>query len=153
MDIFHETLAFERTFDAQPERLFQAFADPRQREIWSAPTPETVIVIDETDLRTGGHAIDTFRCGSADALNWTMKVIYHRVEDGRLVTFTEELWDGATLLTVALITLEFQMRGEAGTLLKLTDQVTSFVGRGGVAGHSEGYAKALANLAASLVPA
>lgn len=89
MDTFHETLAFERTFDAPPERLFQAFADPRQREIWSAPTPETVIVIDETDLRTGGH--ETARCGSADALNWTMKVIYHRVEDGQLVTFTEEL--------------------------------------------------------------
>lgn len=151
MDIFHETLAFERTFDAPPERLFQAFADPRQREIWSAPTPETVIVIDETDLRTGGH--ETARCGSADALNWTMKVIYHRVEDGRLVTFTEELWDGAKLLTVALITFEFRKRGDAGTLLSLTDQVTSFVGEGGVSGHRDGYTKALANLAASLVPA
>jgi len=151
MDIFHETLAFERSFDAPPARLFQSYADPREREIWSAPTLETVIVVDETDLRTGGR--ETARCGSADNLNWTMKVHYHRVEDGRLITFTEKFWDGAEILTVALITFEFREDGEAGTQLKLTDQVTSFVGEGGVAGHREGYGKALANLAASLVPA
>jgi uncharacterized protein YndB with AHSA1/START domain len=151
MDIFHETLAFERSFDAPPARLFEAYADPRQREAWSAPNPETVIVIDETDLRTGGR--ETARCGSTDNLNWTMRVTYHRVEDGRLITFTEELWDGAKLLTVALITFEFRTRSDAGTLLTLTDQVTSFVGEGGVAGHREGYTKALENLAASLVPA
>ena len=151
MDIYHETLVFEREFSATPDRLFQAYADPKQREVWSAPTPETVIVIDESDVRTGGREIA--RCGSAENLNWTMKVAYHSVVENRLITFTEELWDGDSILTVALITFEFQPSGTNGTKLTLTDQVTSLVGEGGVAGHSDGYTKALANLAASLVPA
>lgn len=54
MNIHHDTLVFERNFDAAPDRLFQAYANPREREVWSAPTPETVIQIDETDVRTGG---------------------------------------------------------------------------------------------------
>jgi uncharacterized protein YndB with AHSA1/START domain len=82
-----------------------------------------------------------------------MKVVYHWVTEGRLITFTEELWDGGELLTVALITFDFEKRGTSGSRLKLTDQIISFVGEGGVAGHREGYTKALANLAASLIPA
>lgn len=82
-----------------------------------------------------------------------MKVAYHRVADNRLITFTEELWDGDSLLTVALITFDFEERGLGGTRLKLTDQITSFVGEGGVRGHRDGYTKALENLAAALVPA
>ncbi len=113
--------------------------------------PETVIVIDETDVRTGGREIARF--GSVGNRNWTMKVFYHWVTEGRLITFTEELRDGDEVLTVALITFDFQKRGTTGSRLKLTDQITSFVGEGGVAGHRDGYTKALANLAASLIPA
>ena len=151
MEIRHETLVFERDFNATPARLFRAYTDPREREAWSAPTPETVVVIDESDVRTGGR--ETGRCGSADNLSWTMKVVYHRVTSDRQITFTEELWDGDEVLTVALITFDFEKRGEAGTRLTLTDQITSFVGEGGISGPRDGYAKALANLAASLVPA
>ena len=151
MEIHHETLVFERDFDVTPERLFQAYADPKEREVWSAPSPEIVIVIDETDVRTGGREIA--RCGSEGNLNWTMEVAYHWVTEDRQITFTEELWEGDKVLTVALITFDFEKRGATGTRLKLTDQITSFVGKGGVEGHSEGYTKALANLAASLIPA
>lgn len=151
MDVRHETLVFEREFSAPPARLFQAFRDPREREIWSAPDADTEIRIDETDLRTGGR--ETGRCGPRGDLKWTTKVIYHLVADDRLITFTEELWDGEHVLTVALITFEFASCGGEGTTLRLTDQVTSFVGGGGVSGHREGYTKALDNLSRSLVPA
>ncbi|MGD1884871.1 MAG: SRPBCC domain-containing protein [Paracoccaceae bacterium] len=151
MDIYHETLVFEREFSTTPDSLFEAYADPKQREVWSAPTPETIIVIDESDVQTGGREIA--RCGSAENLSWTMKVAYHSVITNRLITFTEELWDGDSILTIALITFDFQSSGTVGTKLKLTDQVTSLVGEGGVAGHRDGYTKALANLAASLVSA
>ena len=148
MDIHHETLVFERDFDAPAERLFQAYSDPRQRENWSAPSPETMFVIDQTDVRTGGR--ETARCGSADNLNWTMLAQYHLVVENRLICFTEELWEGDDLLTVALITFEIVSRGAGGSRLKLTDQITSFVGAGGGAGHKEGYEQSLDHLAASL---
>jgi len=151
MDLYHETLVFERAFSAPPERLFQAYVDPKQREVWSAPTPDLIFVIDETDVRTGGREVA--RCGSAGNLGWTMQVAYHCVVENALITFTEELWAGDTLLTVALITFDVRPSGSAGTVLTLTDQVTSLVGKDAVSGHRDGYTKALANLAASLVPA
>ncbi|MEM6739202.1 MAG: SRPBCC domain-containing protein [Pseudomonadota bacterium] len=151
MDIQHETLVFERTFQAPPARLFRAYTDPKEREAWSAPTPETLFVIDESDVRTGGR--ETARCGTGGSLSWTMQVLYHYVTEDRQITFTEELWNERAMVTVALITFDLSERDGGGTRLKLTDQVTSFVGTGGLAGHREGYAKALDNLAARLVPA
>jgi len=151
LDIHHETLVFEREFNAPPERLFQSFTDPREREVWSAPTPDIEFVIDETDVRTGGSEIA--RCGSRGNLSWTMKVAYHKVTANEQITFTEELWDGEDILTVALITFEFVKTGQGGTHLRLTDQITSFVGQGGIQGHEEGYTKALANLEDRFAPA
>jgi hypothetical protein len=90
------------------------------------------------------------RCGSAKEMSWTMKVAYHLVTQDELITFTEELWEGDAILTIALITFEITKHGESGSRLKLTDQITSFVGKGGVAGHQEGYGLALDNLKARL---
>ncbi|MEO0498905.1 MAG: SRPBCC domain-containing protein, partial [Pseudomonadota bacterium] len=75
-----------------------------------------------------------------------LKVNYHLVTPDRQITFTEELWDGEQILTVALITFDLKPIGEGETALTLTDQVTSFVGAGPVDGHREGYSQALTNL-------
>ncbi len=148
MEIVHETLAFERDFAASPARLFAAYADPRQRQAWSAFSSDMVVSIDHCDLRTGGS--ETARCGPPGNLTWAMRLHYHLVEDERLILFTEELREAEELLTVALITFEI-LEGEAGgSRLKLTDQITSFVGEEGVGGHRDGYGKILENLAGHL---
>lgn len=143
MSIFHETIVLERRFEATPAQVFAAYADPRIREVWTAPSDDTAVTIETSDFRTGGAEVG--RCGKPGAMNWVMKVTYHRVESDRLICFTEELWDGDALLTVALITFDIQPDG-AGARLALTDQVTSFVGEGGASGHRDGYEQALDNL-------
>ncbi len=149
MDIHHETVTLEKRLPASPENVFQAYTDPQAREIWSAPDDTTEIRILESDVRTGGS--ETGKCGTrGEELNWRMDVAYHLIEEGRLITFTEELWDGDNLLTVALITFDLSKAPDGATILHLTDQVTSFVGKGGVHGHREGYVKALDNLASML---
>lgn len=148
MNIHHETVVFERSFNAPPERLFRAYADPKERVAWSMPSPDDVMVIDSSEVRTGGTEVA--RCGTKDNLGWRMNVAYHLVTENRQITFTEELWDGDTLLTVALITFEFAGRAGGGTALKLTDQVTSFVGADAVSGHRHGYTQALVNLEKAL---
>ncbi len=150
MDICHETLVFERVFAAPPTRLFQAYRDPEMRQAWSAPSPDTAVVIDAADVRTGGR--ETARCGRPEDLRWRLELFYHRVIENRLIAFTETLWEGDALLTVALITFDFEPHGAVETRLRLTDQVTSFVGAGGPAGHRDGYKKALANLEKALAP-
>ncbi|WP_136659430.1 SRPBCC domain-containing protein [Nitratireductor sp. XY-223] len=145
----HETIAIERSFAAAPDRLFAAFADPRARERWSAPNADVEIRILQSDLRTGGS--ETARCGPAGGpLNWEMRVAYHLVEPPSVISFSEELWDGEQLLTVALITFDIAGAENGGSLLRLTDQVTSFAGEDALQGHRDGYAAALQNLAASL---
>ena len=145
MDLAHDTLTFTRAFNASPVRLFAVFADPREREVWSAPSPTAEVRIETSDFRTGGR--ETARCGGKGDLRWRLSTLYHQVIPDRLVSFTEELWEGDTLLTVALITFDFAPEG-TGTKLTLTDQVTSFVGPDAIHGHRQGYTAAPANLAA-----
>ena len=144
MEIYHETLVFEREFDAPPPRLFAAYTDARAREKWSSPSPTAEVKIDSSDVRTGGH--ETGRCGGKGDLRWTLKMMYHHVTPDRQITFTEELWDGDQILTVALITFDLMAIGDNKTALTLTDQITSFVGADAVGGHREGYTQALDNL-------
>ena len=144
MDIHHETLIFEKLFTAPPSRVFAAYVDKKAREKWSAPSPEAEIRIDNSDVRTGGR--ESGQCGGKGDLRWSLELYYHRVTPDRQITFSEELWDGDQLLVVALITFDLVETSDGGTALKLTDQITSFVGRDIVRGHQEGHLKALANL-------
>ena len=144
MDLYHETLTFQRTFPASSARLFEAFRNPREREVWSAPDEHTEIRIVECEFRAGGR--EKGLCGPKGSMNWSMDVAYHLVETDRLIAFTEELREDERMLTVALITVEI-LPTDDGCMLNLTDQITSFVGKGGVSGHRGGYAKALDNLA------
>lgn len=149
MDIHHETIALKNPLPAPPDSVFRAFVDTEARQEWSAPDSTTEIRIIESDVRTGGS--ETGKCGTrGEELKWRMDVAYHLVEENRLITFTEELWDGDALLTVALITFDIRGTSDGTCVLHLTDQVTSFIGDGGARGHRDGYARALDNMASML---
>ena len=144
-----KTVTLEKSLPASPEDVFRAYTDPKAREAWSAPDDTTEIRILESNVRTGGS--ERGICGTrGEELNWRMDVAYHLVEEGKLITFTEELWDAENMLTIALITFDLNQASDGTTILHLTDQVTSFVGKGGVQGHRDGYTKALDNLASML---
>lgn len=151
MDMHHDTLVFASDFPVPPGRVFEAYADPRQREAWSAPGAGLACVIDETDVRTGGR--ETARMGHPDTLEYTAHTLYHFVEEGRRIVFTEELWMDGALLTVALVTFDIAPGDDGGTRLTLTDQITSLVGTEGVDGHRDGYGSILDLLSAHLSPA
>lgn len=150
MTLAHETLTFERRFDATPARVFRAYTDPEVRMVWSAPSDGEEVQIDHAEVRTGGQ--ERARCGPKGDLKWTMKVAYHWVETDRLIHFTEELWEGDCLLTVAQITFDIAAAG-SGSRLTVTDQLTSFVGADAVDGHRKGYPAALDHLGLLLGPA
>ncbi|MEM9204735.1 MAG: SRPBCC domain-containing protein [Pseudomonadota bacterium] len=146
LGIDHQTVKLEASLNAPPSDVFRAFTDPRIREKWSAPDVTSEVRIEKSDVATGGSEIS--KCGTrGEELKWHLAVSYHLVEVDKLITFTEELWDGDSLLTVALVTFDLQAAPGGTTDLKVTDQVTSFVGEGGVRGHHDGHKKALENLA------
>lgn len=143
MIIQHETITFERTFSVPPARVFQAYTNEKERATWSSPNDETPFEILDSEVRTGGR--EKAQCGT-EGNTTSMAVIYHYVEQDRLIVFTEELWSDDKLLTVALITFDLTQSSNASTTLILTDQVTSLVGEDVLGGHRSGYEQALKNL-------
>ena len=143
MDIQHETISFKRTFLVPPSRVFQAYTNERERECWSSPDDESRFEILDSEVRTGGS--ENAQCGTAGNM-MSMRVVYHHVEQDRLIVFTEELRSGDQMLTVALVTFKLAESQDGGTTLTLTDQVTSLVGKNVLGGHRSGYEQALTNL-------
>ncbi len=148
MQIHHETLRMERVFAVSPERLFAAYLNTREREIWSTPSETAEVKIEDADVRTGGS--ESTRCGAKGDLRYRTKVYYHMVEANEVITFSETLFENDTVLMAALISFDFQKVDSDRTTLVLTDQITSFVGPEGVKGHRIGFNQALDNLAARL---
>jgi uncharacterized protein YndB with AHSA1/START domain len=143
MKVSHATLELTRLVNASPAAIFAAYVDPRVREVWAAPSPTAELTIDAGEVRTGGE--ERGRCGPKGDLRWSIRTRYHLVVPDRHISFTEELWEGDSMLTISLVTFEIQATG-AGATVKLTDQILSLVGPDGIAGHRDGYSQALDNL-------
>jgi len=143
MEVVHETLTFDEQFPVPVTRLFRAFTDPREREAWSAPSESAEVRIDESDVRTGGT--ETLRCGARGELQFAGRIAYHRVEPETCIVYAEAMRQAADVMHAALVTVEFVGKGESSAL-RITDQVTSFVGEEGISGHRVGHTAALKNL-------
>lgn len=146
--IHHETVSFERVFSAAPARVFAAYKDIGQREKWSAPEAGMEVNILDCDFRVGG--LEHAQCGPQGNMEYALSLQYHAIEEDELIVFSEELRAGDMMLTVALITFQLSETEQGGTTLKLTDQVTSFVGTEGTDGHQQGFTQALDNLVKAL---
>lgn len=146
---YYETLVIERSLRASPDRIFAAYLDKNARQIWSAPSETAAVEIVTSDVRRGG--VETTRCGTKGNLEYRTEVTYHEVRPNELICFSETLLQGDNVLMVALITFELRPVHAQETLLVLTDQITSFVGRDGVEGHRNGFSVALENLSAKLL--
>jgi uncharacterized protein YndB with AHSA1/START domain len=143
----HDTLVIERSFDASPARVFQAFADPAARMRWGVPSANVELVYLETDFRVGGR--DVSRCGPAGNLMFHVDLTYlDIVPDARIVS-VETVSQDAKRLSVSLISVEFHRSGQ-GTRLVLTDQIAALDGSDMVAGSRAGFNAALDNLAGEL---
>ena len=141
--IAHETLRFERRLDASPRRVFAAFADPEARMRWGVPSPRVGLVYLATDFRVGG--LDVSRCGPKGDLKFQVENRYHDiVEDSRIISSEIVGCDGS-LLSVALITVEFRTDGDR-TDLVVTDQLAAIEGSEMIDGARAGMGAALDNL-------
>lgn len=145
MTLRHQTLTFEREYNASPGRLFAAFADPRARERWAVP-PGARLVYDVHDFRLGG--IDLCRCGSPDDLRYHVENRYLEIEPDKRIVVSETVREGGRVLSHALNAVEIS-DGPGGSMLKLTIQMAA-VEPGMLDGAREGHAATLDNLVVEL---
>lgn len=146
-----ETIRLERLISASPLRVFEAYLDPKVRELWSAPSETAAVVIEHAEVRTGGS--EATRCGAREDMRYRTAVYYHLVEAPHLISFSETVLEGEKVLTAALVTIELRLTEGGVTRVVFTDQVTSFVGPDGVEGHRLGFGSALDNWALHCGPA
>lgn len=143
----HDTIVLERTYEATPARVFEAFASPDARMRWGVPSANVELVYDAADFRVDG--VDVSRCGPRGNLVYRVETRYRDIVPQRRIISTEVVFEGGNALSFALVTVELLPAGN-DTRLVLTDQVTAFGGRSMIEGHRAGHSGALDNLAAEL---
>jgi len=145
----HGTVVVERAINAPLSRVYGAFADANQRASWSAPSETAVFIYDETNFSVGGR--DVARCGGKDDPRYRVESRYLDIVAQRRVVWTETISEADKLLAINITTLELAPDGDR-TRLKVTIQVTSFVGAGMIKSTEVGHRGSLENMARYLEP-
>jgi uncharacterized protein YndB with AHSA1/START domain len=145
----HETLVFTRRINVAQDRVFDAFADVKKREQWSAPSDSAAVVYSEADFRANGR--DVFRCGDKGDLRYLGVVHYVEIVKDQRIVFFESISSDGQALGASLVSWELRKDG-GGTLINITDQVTAFDGADMVSGTRMGMNAALDNFCRALDP-
>jgi len=142
--IAHATVVMERSYNASPARVFNAWSDVEARKRWSAPTDAIRIEYEAADFREGGK--DVSRCIEPDNADFVATVNYIEIRKDQRIVFAEDVVHGNKRVSAALISVELAPKGDA-TRLALTMQIASFDGAGMEQGYQFGWSAALDNLA------
>ena len=140
----HGTVVVERTINVPVARAYAAFANPKDREAWAAPSDTAVFIYDETDFRVGGR--DVARCGAKNDPRFRVEARYVDIVPMQRIVSTETIHEADRLLAANITTVEFLPEGER-TRMKVTVQIASFVGQGMIENTEAGHTGALNNMA------
>ncbi len=113
--IDHANFELERTYDAPPERVFAAWAEPIAKQRWFVGSGESDY---ELDFQVGGR--ETFRGGPPGGPVYLYEAIYADIVPGERIVYSYTMDREATRISVSLATITFQPRG-ASTALALTE--------------------------------
>jgi uncharacterized protein YndB with AHSA1/START domain len=117
--VAHATFTLERTYDAPPERVFRAFADPKIKARWFRGPEEWGPEQSELDFRVGGHEIS--RGGPAGGPVHLYQARYWDIVPNHRIIFSYDMHLDQTRISVSLVTVRLESAG-AGTRLTFTEQ-------------------------------
>ncbi|WP_196259182.1 SRPBCC family protein [Pelagibacterium limicola] len=136
MSVTHGTFTLERTYPVSPERVFSAWSDPKQIEIWAAPSDGWVFENETFDFTIGGTDLSRFGPKGEEPFV-SLARFDDIVPNSRIVT-AYSIAKGTTRISSSVTTVEL-IPDERGTVLRLTEQGAYFDGhdnpqtrRGGV---------------------
>lgn len=116
----HDTFRIERTFDASPERVFAAFADPVKKAKWFAgDNGEWTEEIREQDFRVGGK--DRTRGRWKSGVVSDFECIYHDIVKNERIVYAYDMRIDEKRISVSLATIEIAPEG-GRTRFVLTEQ-------------------------------
>jgi uncharacterized protein YndB with AHSA1/START domain len=140
----HSTFAIERTYDASPARVFEAWADPVAKSRWfgGSEPPEH-----QLDFRVGGREVN--RGGPPGGPVFTYEALYYDIVPGERIVYAYEMCMGDTRISVSVATVEFSGAG-TGTRLLFTEQGAFLDGHDTPAQREHGTGELLEKLGAAL---
>jgi uncharacterized protein YndB with AHSA1/START domain len=113
--IEHGTFVVERVYDAFPDRVFAAWADPQAKARWF-DGPEAEV---EVDFRVGGW--ERRRGMLPDGREYTFEALYRDIVPGRRIVYTYDMFVDRVRISVSVATVEFHAERD-GTRLVFTEQ-------------------------------
>jgi len=126
--VTHATFTVERSYRADPARVFEAISDPAIKRRWFAASDQSELVAFESDFRPGGAQHLHYKFGDTSpfpGVSLTDDGIFQTIVPGSRVVVTSRMAIGGAPMSVSLTTFELVPNGE-GTDLLCTNQVAFF---------------------------
>lgn len=133
------SLRLVRHYEAAPQKVWRAWTDPQTLKRWFGPDEDGVVLLAETELRSGGRYRLQFQSPGGEVHDVSGE--YREVEPHRRLVFTWA-WK-STPERESLVTLEFRPAGRGTEFVFLQEQFHDQAARDG---HASGWAGAFAKL-------
>jgi uncharacterized protein YndB with AHSA1/START domain len=118
-NVVHSTFCIERSYDASPERVFQAFAQSESKAKWFSGPEAWVAHKREFDFRVGGREV--LSGGPKGKPPHTFEARYFDIVANQRIVYAYDMYVGEQKLSVSLATIELVAQGK-GTRLTMTEQ-------------------------------
>lgn len=115
----HTDFVIEREFDAAPETVFMAWADPEARRRWSDCHAEHTTEY-RLDFRPLGH--ETHRVAYPDGRVQEIEKVFFDITEARRIVFAYDIRLDGRRLSTSLVTVEF-FPSLRGTRMRYTEQL------------------------------
>ncbi|HSJ16461.1 MAG TPA: SRPBCC family protein [Solirubrobacterales bacterium] len=113
----HATFVAERTYEASPQRVFAAWADPEAKARWFG-SPDQGVAEYELDFRVSGRE---FNRGTVEGQEYTYEARYQDIVPNERIVYAYDMHVGAQRISVSLGTVQLEPEGH-GTRLTYTEQ-------------------------------
>jgi len=111
------TFVIERSYDASPQRVFDAWADPAAKARWFGPSdkPDDAHSL---DFRVGGREHLTVQI--PDGPTFSFDAVYQDIVPGQRIIYAYDMHNGDVRISVSLATVEIEANDD-GARLTLTE--------------------------------
>ena len=113
--VTHGTFSIERTYPADPARVFKAWADPKIKQRWFGGGQNNTI---EFDFRVGGRERSAGK--GPDGSEYTFSVLYQDIVPDNRIVYTYEMSLNGQRISVSVAAIELKPEAE-GTRMTVTE--------------------------------